>query len=268
MTIDDLGYVDKVTGKKSAKGPFTSSEGYKKCEKLLANLKKHPSAAHFLNLSVLPGYAEAVKEPMDLNTLEKKLKTGVYTSSGQFAADAKKIWNNSWQLNLPGTDFYIATTEISNYFEKLMKDIGEIPFISEENFEIQELRKNVNKAANAVKQITSAANTRTPNRPPSTKNAAERPMSTQEKAQLKQNIMQLTQDKLQGVIQIIQSAVDTSKSKETLEFDIDKLPIRVCRELDQYVKKHVAQSKKPGKKKPSPKNKKEEAPQSEVRRML
>ncbi len=237
VTIDDLGYVEKEAGKKGTSKGLASSEGYKKCDRLLALLKKHPSADQFMNLSV-PG-----REVLDLATLERKLKTGGYTNSGQFAADVRKIWSNSWQLHQPGTDSYIATTEMSNYFEKLVQDldIGDVPFIAEESPESAAPTKATPKSATATSRQPAA----TKPAAATSKNPAERPMSTQEKAQLKQNIMRLPQEKLQGVIKIIQSAVNTSKSRETLEFDIDKLPIRVCRELDVYVKKNITPAKKP-----------------------
>eukprot|EP00826_Nyctotherus_ovalis_P030841 TRINITY_DN2462_c0_g1_i14.p1 TRINITY_DN2462_c0_g1~~TRINITY_DN2462_c0_g1_i14.p1 ORF type:complete len:149 (+),score=41.97 TRINITY_DN2462_c0_g1_i14:131-577(+) len=77
-----------------------------------------------------------------------------------------------------------------------------------------------------------------------TKSIMDRPLTGKEKMRLKQNVMLLSQEQLQGVIMIIQSAVDIGKSKETLEFDIDKLPVRVARELNQYVKENVHSNKK------------------------
>ena len=74
-------------------------------------------------------------------------------------------------------------------------------------------------------------------------------MSIQEKSQLKQNIMKLSQDKIPGVIRIIKDTIDLSNSQENLEFDIDGLPPRKCRELEQYVRRNMGNSKKSNKKK-------------------
>ncbi len=254
MTIDDLGYVDRDQARKGSKGSFSTSEGYKKCERLLAALRKHPNAVQFMSSASMPGYEQGTREAMDLTTLERKLKSGAYPSSFQFALDARKIWSNSWSVNHAGSDAFIATTEISNYFEKLMKELGEVQILPEENSELQELKKKVKKVDSAIRKIAGGVAIKAAAPQPASRSILDRPMSTQEKAQLKQNIMKLPQEKLQGVIAIIQSSVEMPQDKETLEFDIDKLPVRTCRELDQYVKKSIQGGAKAGKKRPSNKS--------------
>ncbi len=259
VTIDDLGYVDKEQAKKTGKAGFASSEGYKKCERLLAQLKKHPYAGQFLVAPThIPGYTEAIKEPMDLNTVEKKLKSGAYPSSYHFALDIRKIWNNSWAYNEQGSEIFNYTTEISNYFEKLMKEVGDVQFVPEENPEIQDLKKKVDKVASTLKKFaaTGAGAAPAPAKAAGTpKTALDRPMTAQEKAQLRQKIMMLPQDKLHGVISIIRDSIDMSKNNEVLEFDIDALPTRKCRELEQYVIRAIGGTAKGGKKKAEPKPK-------------
>jgi len=258
VTIDDLGYVDRDKGRKGGKGSFASSEGYQKCERLLSQLKKHSCAGPFLSPVIVPGYTDVIKEPMDISTVERKLKSGAYPSSYHFALDIRKIWSNSWSYNQPGSELYNLTTEISNYFEMLMKDVGDVQFVTEENTELQELKKQVNKVAGTLRKFTgtSAGAVPTKTAPGSTPKAfMDKPMTAQEKALLRQNIMKLPQDKLQGVISIIQDTIDTSKNKEVLEFDIDALPTRKCRELDQYVRKNLPAVQKSSKKKSKGKTK-------------
>eukprot|EP01022_Parablepharisma_sp_SALTPOND_P034414 TRINITY_DN916_c0_g1_i1.p2 TRINITY_DN916_c0_g1~~TRINITY_DN916_c0_g1_i1.p2 ORF type:complete len:530 (-),score=67.04 TRINITY_DN916_c0_g1_i1:10370-11959(-) len=258
VSIEDLGYVDKEQARRGGKGTFATSEGYKKCERLLAQLRKHPYATHFMTAPVhIPGYTEIIKEPMDLNTVEKKLKSGAYPSSYHFALDIRKIWNNSWTYNPQGTEVFNYTNEISNYFEKLMKEVGDVQFVPEENLEIQDLKKKVDKVAGVLKRFTATgagpATTKAGGTP---KTALDRPMTAQEKAQLRQKIMMLPQEKLHGVISIIQDSIDMSKSNEVLEFDIDSLPTRKCRELEQYVSRALGgATTKPVKKKAEPKPK-------------
>lgn len=253
VTHEDLGYVEKDSGKKGGKLSYNTSEGYKKCERLLGTLKKHPSAGAFLQPVDVPGYAEVITDPMDLSTVENKLKAGMYQSSYHFALDVRKIWNNSWKYNQDGTDIYLATTEMSKFFEKGMKEVGELPFSTEECVEIQELKKQVSKVSGALKKIKTTAGaglqSKTGGAGGSKGGMMEKEMSMQEKATLKQNIMKLPQDKLTGVISIIQDTVDTNKNKEVLEFDIDTLPTRKCRELELYVKKNIPSASKSSKKK-------------------
>jgi hypothetical protein len=137
-----------------------------------------------------------------------------------------------------------------------MKEIDDVQFTVEENNEIQELKKKVNKVTGALKKIAGSAVGGVPLKTAASggsKSNLDKPMTTQEKGLLKQNIMKLTQDKLQGVVQIIKSSIDASKNKDTLEFDIDTLPVRVCRELDIFVRKNMVTSQKSAKKKGTPK---------------
>ena len=198
---------------------------------------------------------------MDLSTVEKKLKAGYYTSPSNFALDVRKIWNNAWAYNKPGSDIYIATTKISDYFENLMKEVEDVPFGSNENDEIQELKKKMNRVSGALKKITgtvSAGNTPRSAATNGQKKFLERPMTPHEKALLGQNIRKLPQEKILEMLQILKDVIDLSKAKDGLELDLEKLPAKKCRELDTYVKKALSSVNKPSKKKCSTKKKKVE----------
>ena len=71
-------------------------------------------------------------------------------------------------------------------------------------------------------------------------------MTFLEKKALCQSIKNLDPKYLKGVLDIVKECMDIQG--EELEFDIDKLPLKVCRELDVYVK-HSLQAV-PSKKKP------------------
>jgi hypothetical protein len=240
VNIEDIGYVDKEQGKKGGKGSYITSEGYRKCERLLAQLKKHQYVSRFLNQSeTLPG-----KEIVDLNNVEKKLKSGQYPSSYLFALDVRKIWSNSWESNDHASPIYAQTTEISNYFEKLMKEVGDMQIIAEESSEIQQLKKQMNKVTGALRKITgNAGPSQSKGYSGGTPRGGDRGMTIQEKSILKQSIMKLPQDKLTGVIEIIRGAVDINQAQGSLEFDIDDLPPKKCKELEIYVKKNIIPQK-------------------------
>lgn len=236
VSIQDLGYVDKGQGRR---GGYTTSEGYKRCEKLLNQLKKHLYAGQFMVAPVdIPGYTDAIKEPMDLNTVERKLKGGQYQSSFHFALDIRKIWNNSWEYNERGSDIFNCTNEISGYFDKLMKEVGDVQFVTEFKQEVQDLKKKITGALKKIDNINIG-----PGASKSAKNILDREMTIEEKNKLKEHIVSLPQDKLAGVISIIQDTINASKNNDVLEFDIDSLPARKCRELEQYVEKVMGGSK-------------------------
>lgn len=208
-----LSRVNPSTGQRIAN---TESETFKTCAKLIAEMTKHPSAQYFINFASSTMNTEIIKEPIDLTILNKRLTQGYYLDLPQFEADTRKIWENSWSINKPGTDIYIATTNISNYFESLIKDIGQT-----QPKRTIKTQKSQESKTDLVSRIDTTKNNK--------------PMTIQEKNSLRTNIMRITPDKVQGLIAIIQSAVDTSKSKGSLEFNIDKLPIEMCRELERYV---------------------------------
>lgn len=61
-----------------------------------------------------------------------------------------------------------------------------------------------------------------------------KPMSVQEKKQLCLNIKKLNPKFLKGVLEIVKRCTDVDGSE--FQFDIDKLPPYICRELERYVR--------------------------------
>lgn len=244
-SMDDLGYTNKEQLKRAGKGAI---EAFKKCEKVIALLKKHPHSGIFLYPVTFPGYTDIIKEPMDISTVEKKLKSELYTSTAMFAADVRKIWNNAWTYNQPGSDIYIATTDISNYFEELMRDVKETQFAPGANEEkIQQLKKEVNKANETLRKITSSGAGNLPlQRTSSTtyRKSVDRPMTPKEMANLARNIQKLNSESPAEILRILTTILDLPKTKNTVEFDLQKLPTRKCRKLDQSVKQALAANEK------------------------
>ena len=170
---------------------------------------KHPSAQSFINIPSYP--SPAGDSAKDLTSLGQRLRLGCYINVTQFLTDGRKIWDKAKTINKPGTRPYAAATEMGNYFEELSKGLTQHSGVPKPSKPKQDIKRPVPKEKSII------------------------PMTINEKTLLKQNIMQLPRDKMAGLVTIIQSAVDTTKSKESLEFDIDKLPVKLCRELEQYV---------------------------------
>ena len=63
-------------------------------------------------------------------------------------------------------------------------------------------------------------------------------MTMEEKTILKNNIGALTPEQQRGIIQIVADCINTAAG-EVFEFELDQLPVRKCRELEQYVKKCI-----------------------------
>lgn len=82
------------------------TEIIKRCERVLNLVKRHKYSGPFLlpvdpvALSI-PDYFDIVKEPMDLSTVERKLKEGEYANRELFEADVHLIWQNALTYNHP-----------------------------------------------------------------------------------------------------------------------------------------------------------------------
>jgi bromodomain-containing factor 1 len=95
-----------------------------RCYSYIQQLKKSPNAEPFLEpvnpiKLGIPDYFDVVKEPMDLSTVEKNLRTNQYSTVNQFHADINKIWMNSYRYNQKGSDIYRLTTEMEKLYKRI-----------------------------------------------------------------------------------------------------------------------------------------------------
>eukprot|EP00358_Blepharisma_japonicum_P006604 CAMPEP_0202941162 /NCGR_PEP_ID=MMETSP1395-20130829/1272_1 /ASSEMBLY_ACC=CAM_ASM_000871 /TAXON_ID=5961 /ORGANISM="Blepharisma japonicum, Strain Stock R1072" /LENGTH=333 /DNA_ID=CAMNT_0049636119 /DNA_START=200 /DNA_END=1198 /DNA_ORIENTATION=+ len=232
------------------------SEPFKKIYKILQSIKRHDYSEPFLepvNPKLVPDYHSVIKEPMDLSTVEKKLRAGEYENGYQFAMDMRLIWSNSFQYNAKNSDLYAMTMELSSHFESIMKG-NENLMLADKQDVMQDLYQKIEKLSKGMREIqankanpqaastSSVAVVKMPVKP-----QIEKPMTLHEKKTLCTNIKKLDPKYLKGVLDIVQECMNVQG--EELEFDIDKLPSNVCRELEKYVKQCLtnagrAQSKK------------------------
>lgn len=109
----------------------------------------------------LPGYFEMITNPMDLDTVRKRLETGHYSSTQgkeeveevifdteNFTKDMKLIFENARTYNRPGDIFFEAANRLSEKFESKMKQLPSLEQ-AETNARKQKKRKKV--------QITAAS---------------------------------------------------------------------------------------------------------------
>lgn len=87
----------------------------KPCLRILHMLKNHKTAWPFkqpvdpIALNI-PNYLDIIKQPMDLQTVERNLKRKAYATPTQFHADIGKIIRNSYQFNKNNPDFCKLTS--------------------------------------------------------------------------------------------------------------------------------------------------------------
>ncbi|UJR34921.1 hypothetical protein I4U23_027699 [Adineta vaga] len=68
-------------------------------------------------------YSTIIKHPMDILTMQNKLKRGEYKNPVEFCDDAWLMFNNAWLYNKKTTRIYRMSTELSEVFARAIKPI-------------------------------------------------------------------------------------------------------------------------------------------------
>lgn len=223
---------------------------------LIGKLKKHNCVGPFLFPVDVKGlglydYYDYVPEPMDLSTVEKKLKNGEYSTMHEFAADVKKIWSNAMAYNAEGSSIYSMTLKISSYFDRIYREVEDVqPTDKVKDLEekVKNLTKVLTELSTGVRPAPVVATSAKPaNRSGGSAVARspavgmDKPMTQQEKKVLCEHIKKLPADSLRGVWEIVSKGLPNNQNnREELVFDIDALPVKVTRELEKYVKSKMA----------------------------
>lgn len=225
------------------------SDAHRKISGILHKLQRHPLAGPFLqpvNVSLVPDYLDIVHEPIDLSTVEDKLASGKYTSAYEFSVDIRKIWSNAFLYNAQDTELYQVTVTLSAYFEALFKGCEHL-LLTDRNDALENLYKQVEALKKEIRDIKG------PKAPKATTSQVERIMTLQEKKALGQSIRSLQPQYLRGLITIIKDSLPPNIQGTELEFDLDTLSPKVCRELEKYVKQCSSTSSIPPKSHPKKK---------------
>ena len=218
-----------------------NSEFGLKCKEILNLLRGHACAGPFLLpvdpvLLGIPDYPNIIKNPMDLNTVGKKLSSNQYSSQLEFEEDISLIWTNAMTYNAPSSPVFKMTEEIKSYYESILRD-------EQKKLESTVTKKTGARSHNASKYTDFEGNGEGRKKLSSKNVYSERPLTIQEKKVLSQLIRELPPNCLWDVWKIV-SPDHHGMSTDEMEFDIDTLPIRTARELESYVKNKTAELNK------------------------
>ena len=64
----------------------------------------------------IPTYHNVIKKPMDLSTMQSKLKTGQYENSREFEVDMRQMFKNCFKFNIPGDPTFVAGQTLESVF--------------------------------------------------------------------------------------------------------------------------------------------------------
>ncbi|KAG1446673.1 hypothetical protein G6F46_009442 [Rhizopus delemar] len=165
----------------------------------------------------IPDYPSIVKHPIDLSTIETKLNQNAYDSPHAFAADIKLMFNNCYLYNAPELPIYDVAKELEAIFDRQWEIKAKQP-------------------ASVPRQIKPSKRPAVERKMKSRKKKKRESLSYEEKKELSERINRLTGDRLNEVIQIIQSSLpDLDKGETEIVLDIDALDINTLKRLNDFV---------------------------------
>jgi len=95
-------------------------------EIVIKSLKSHKKSWPFLapvDPLDAPSYYDVIINPMDLQTLEENLKSGLYSTRQSFIDDVIKIFDNCREFNSEQSPYYACADELENHFFKYLKKL-------------------------------------------------------------------------------------------------------------------------------------------------
>ena len=98
------------------------------CRNIILKLKTHTNSWPFrepVDAQYVQDYYQKIKEPMDLETLEKGVESGKYKNKVVFEKDLRKIFSNARTYNKSGTIYYKFANTLENYIEEDLKKLME-----------------------------------------------------------------------------------------------------------------------------------------------
>ena len=227
----------------------------KRCEKVITKLKKH-------NFADLYTTSNSQEIPC-FNEIEKKIKNYAYNSLHLFALDLRMLFKHYLSTGVSNVDLYSKTAEISHYFEEILIEAEENtpdqPGFDILSKKIQKLENQFNNNEKFKQQGSTNSVTHTGHGAPGSIMGgshnqtslymqqkqtprqqvplSEKPMTITEKNALGNNIRQLTQEQMKGILNILSDQYSLDKNSKYFEFDIDHLSTKKLRDLEKYVKK-------------------------------
>ncbi|CAB52569.1 Histone acetyltransferase gcn5 [Schizosaccharomyces pombe] len=94
-------------------------------EMLFTEMQNHPSSWPFMqpvSKEDVPDYYEVIEHPMDLSTMEFRLRNNQYESVEEFIRDAKYIFDNCRSYNDSNTTYYKNADRLEKFFQKKLRE--------------------------------------------------------------------------------------------------------------------------------------------------
>ena len=164
-------------------------------------------------------YPSIIKNPMDLGTLKKKIKSKEYATLYKCAEDVRLVWSNCMTYNADGSDFFKLADGLKKKWEtqytRLLQDIG-----------------------------TSAAGGGAADKDVPGSSSNTNKVSLQDKRNMAKMLYQITKEDLGKVLVDIEqkcpAAIKRNSSEDELELNIDAITAPVMQELMAFLQTYVS----------------------------
>ncbi|ODQ79370.1 hypothetical protein BABINDRAFT_28647, partial [Babjeviella inositovora NRRL Y-12698] len=226
-----------------------------------------------------PDYFDVVKVPMDLSTVQTKLQNNEYETAGDFEADVRLVFQNCYIYNPEGTPVNMMGHRLEAIFDKKWEEkpapVSSPPGSDEEtdesgdeidesmltNTEIEFLEAQLDKMKTKVEKMALelelkkkelyerilkqklAKRKNKKKKKKRSSSVTDRDMTYEMKKELSDKMGELSEKKLQYVIQLIRESIPdlNNNGQEEIELDMDQLDNGTLLKMYNYVfKKKVA----------------------------
>ncbi|KAI8079591.1 Bromodomain-containing protein [Gilbertella persicaria] len=194
----------------------------------------------------IPDYPTIVKRPMDLSTMERKLTQQEYRTADEFESDMSLMFSNCYLYNPPSLPIYSMAKQFEKVFrdkwehkpvvEKKKTKAAKTSDVEEDDDRIAELERHIASISEQIASIKSSKKQprRVKRKRPEPKKEE---FTFEQKKELSEMINELTGDKLDTVVSIIQNSMPNLQGdgQQEIELDIDSLDIQTLHRLSEFV---------------------------------
>ena len=146
LDSDDHGYEQTSTAKRARNRSSGSASSLMPqqppnwstlCHEILSRLWKSPASAPFhtaVDPNEYPDYYRLIENPIDLGSIRRRLRSGVYQSATAFVDDIRQLFDNSRLYNTNDrSQIYMMTTKLIDIFDGALSEFGELLELDHDN---------------------------------------------------------------------------------------------------------------------------------------
>ncbi len=111
---------------KFIKNDISNENFYTQCKKLIDKIRNNKNSWPFLKpveTSDAADYYDVITEPMDVQTIQVRLDSGMYKNKEGLVRDLRKIFGNARLYNKPCTIYHKYAKDIENSIEDDIKNL-------------------------------------------------------------------------------------------------------------------------------------------------